>query len=49
MTVKELIKALQKQPQNAEVSTEGCDCYGDVVKVTHEKDSEGDYVLLRRE
>jgi hypothetical protein len=27
-TVRELIAALSKMPQDAKVETEGCDCYG---------------------
>ena len=34
MTVRELIKELHRMPPDAEVTTEGCDCYGDVGKVT---------------
>ena len=34
MKVHELIKALQEMPQNAEVQTEGCDCYGDTNSVS---------------
>jgi hypothetical protein len=33
MTVKELIQELSKCNQDAEVETEGCDCYGDVGSV----------------
>lgn len=32
MKVSELIEALKKAPQDAEVTTEGCDCFGDVGK-----------------
>lgn len=45
MTVAELIKALQAMPQDAEVTTEGCDCDGDVAKVT---DCGSDGVYLER-
>ncbi len=38
MIVKELIKILQDMPQDAEVITEGCDCYGHVGQVEVEKD-----------
>lgn len=33
MTVAELITELQKMPPDLEVTTEGCDCYGDVGSV----------------
>ena len=33
-TVGELVAALQQMDQNAPVLTEGCDCYGNVVKVS---------------
>jgi len=39
MKVKELIAELEKMPPDAEVSTEGCDCYGDVEKVTFHESS----------
>jgi len=35
VTVKELIEALQKMPQDAEIVTEGCDCYGDCAAVKY--------------
>lgn len=34
MTVAELIEELKKMPQDIEVYTEGCDCDGDVTKVS---------------
>lgn len=34
MKVKELIQALIVMPPDAEVNTEGCDCYGEVEKVS---------------
>lgn len=45
MTVAELIEELRKWPADAEVVTEGCDCYGDVGSVAELK-SGG--VLLER-
>jgi hypothetical protein len=38
LTVSELIAELQKQPQDANVIAEGCDCYGRVVSVTLDED-----------
>ena len=46
MTVRELINALLEMPLDMEVSTEGCDCYGDVAKVA--VDDEIDKVMLYR-
>jgi hypothetical protein len=33
MKVSELIALLQKAPQDAELQSDGCDCYGDVARV----------------
>jgi hypothetical protein len=33
MTVKQLIEQLKKYPEDMEVITEGCDCYGDSNKL----------------
>ena len=44
MNVRELIEKLQAMPQDKEVQTEGCDCYGDTTEVT----DEGDYILIHR-
>jgi hypothetical protein len=46
MTVRQLIKKLRKCDPDAEVETEGCDCYGDVRKVVKKKKRNA--VLLRR-
>lgn len=46
MKVKELIEALKNCNQDAEVVTEGCDCYGDVAIVS--KDHLKDVVFLGR-
>lgn len=45
MTVERLIAELQKFPSQGIVKTEGCDCYGNVRRVTVEKltDRFGDY------
>jgi hypothetical protein len=45
LTVKELIKQLQEMPQDAEVYTEGCDCYGDAAGVMQNADNS---VLITR-
>ena len=45
LTVKQLIAELLKCPENWEVSTEGCDCWGDAGGVEIGKD----YVLITRE
>jgi hypothetical protein len=46
MNVAELIAELQKQPQDALVSTEGCDCEGAASDVTW--DAKFGYVLIGR-
>ena len=38
MKVKELIEKLQKENQDAEVFTEGCDCIGDSYNVVKTQD-----------
>ena len=49
-TVGELIKELQKYPENMLVRTEGCDCIGDVVSFSIERSlGEPDYLLLNRD
>lgn len=41
MRVEELIKALESCPQDAEIITEGCDCWGDIdhIDVSDNKDT----------
>lgn len=46
LTVAELIALLQKQPQDALVMHEGCDCYGHADGVKWVEDS--GYVLITR-
>ena len=46
MTVKELIEALQKMPQDVQVITEGCDCYEYASGIIY-VDKNGDGRLLR--
>lgn len=46
MTVKELIDALQGvEDQDAEIMTEGCDCYGDVARL--DVTTRGEVTLMR--
>lgn len=45
MNVAELIAELQKQPQNALVWHQGCDCIGEASDVTWDDDG---YVLIGR-
>lgn len=44
MKIKDLIIELQKYPEDLEVKTEGCDCWGDVSGVS----KIGDEVLITR-
>lgn len=48
MKVKELIAELQKLDPELEVSTEGCDCYGDTAKVSVQHEGGETYVLIER-
>lgn len=45
LTVKELIERLQRMPQEAEVYTEGCDCFGDAVDV--KLGTDGNVTIMR--
>lgn len=48
MTVKELIEKLETMPQEYEVQTEGCDCYGDAADVTIEDWESKPFVCIIR-
>jgi len=50
LTVAELIAELQKQPQDALVHSEGCDCWGEVDRVVYypKDDWMGPLVLIGR-
>ncbi len=45
MKVKELIKALESCPQDAEIITEGCDCWGDCDHLDVPKDNQSVYLM----
>lgn len=46
MKVSELIEALKTMPQDAEIVTEGCDCYGDCARLKNKPEEKT--VLLCR-
>jgi hypothetical protein len=50
MTVNDLLRELAKHDGNAEVLTQGCDCWGDVAGVARVTDPhyEGPHVILLR-
>lgn len=48
MTVSELIKELKKMPQDLEVWTEGCGCWGTTVEVEEIKDERESLILIKR-
>jgi len=43
LTVAELITELQKMPQDALVSSEGCDCWGEVDRVELRPKEDGNF------
>lgn len=48
LTVAGLAKELGKFDVNLPVITEGCDCYGAAFELEKKEDSDGPYVLIKR-